>query len=196
MARKEIQIGLNSKMNFSTLHKNSESHFMATTKPISIIVAIDENNGIGLKNNLLAYIPADLKRFKAITTGHTVIMGRNTWQSLPKRPLPNRRNIVITNHNEEEFNGAVVANSINQAIEILPDDDESFVMGGASIYRQMFQLASKLYLTLIHKTFEADTFFPEIDYSQWTEIERVKISNDPKTDFDYTYLTLVRKGNG
>ncbi len=169
---------------------------MATTKPISIIVAIDENNGIGLKNNLLAYIPADLKRFKEITTGHTVIMGKNTWLSLPKRPLPERRNIVITSHKEEMFNGAVVANSLNEAIDILSDNDESFVMGGASIYRQMFPLATKLYLTLIHKTFEADTFFPEIDYSQWTEIERIKITDDPKTDFDYTYLTLVRKGNG
>jgi len=166
---------------------------MQFNKPLSIIVAIDENNGIGLKNNLLAYIPADLKRFKAITSGHTILMGSNTWFSLPKRPLPDRRNIVITSRSGSNFNGADIANSINEAMDFLPDNDESFVMGGASIYRQLFPFATKLYLTLIHKKFEADTFFPEIDFSQWTEIERIDITDDPKTDFSYTYLTLARK---
>ncbi|MBO7496089.1 MAG: dihydrofolate reductase [Salinivirgaceae bacterium] len=165
-----------------------------TGKKISMIVAIDENGGIGLKNNLLAYIPADLKRFKAITTGHNIIMGSNTWLSLPKRPLPDRRNIVITSRSGDEFAGAVPARSIDEAMALLPDGEESFVIGGASIYRQMFPLATRLYLTLIHKKFEADTFFPEIDYSQWREVERTEIDNDEKTDFSYTYLTVERKG--
>ena len=165
-----------------------------TDKQISMIVAIDENGGIGLKNNLLAYIPADLKRFKAITTGHTILMGSNTWFSLPKRPLPDRRNIVITSRTGAEFEGAVLARSIDEAVALLPDADESFVVGGASIYRQMFPLATRLYLTLIHKQFEADTFFPEIDFSQWRELERVDIEDDEKTDFAYSYLTVERKG--
>lgn len=164
-----------------------------TEKQISMIVAIDENGGIGLKNNLLAYIPADLKRFKAITTGHDIIMGSNTWLSLPKRPLPERRNIVITSRTGAEFEGATLARSIDEAVALLPDGDESFVIGGASIYRQMFPLATRLYLTLIHKKFEADTFFPEIDFSQWNELERADIEDDAKTDFSYTYLTLEKK---
>ena len=165
-----------------------------TDKRISMIVAIDENGGIGLKNNLLAYIPADLKRFKAITTGHNIIMGSNTWLSLPKRPLPDRRNSVITSRSSNEFDGAVLARSIDEAMALLPDGEESFVIGGASIYRQLFPLATRLYLTLIHKKFEADTFFPEIDFSQWREVERTDIDNDEKTDFNYTYLTVERKG--
>ncbi|MBR5168209.1 MAG: dihydrofolate reductase [Salinivirgaceae bacterium] len=166
---------------------------MTTQKPLSIIVAIDESNAIGLKNNLLAYIPADLKRFKAITTGHTVVMGSNTWMSLPKRPLPERTNIVITSRSGNEFEGATLAHSVEEAMNLLPDNDESFVMGGASIYKQMLPFATKLYLTLIHRKFEADTFFPEIDYSQWTETERTDITDDLKTDFSYTYLVLEKK---
>ena len=165
-----------------------------TDKQISMIVAIDENGGIGLKNNLLAYIPADLKRFKAITTGHHIIMGSNTWLSLPKRPLPGRENVVITSRSGAEFEGARLARSIDEAVALLPDNEESFVIGGASIYRQMFPFATKLYLTLIHKKFEADTFFPEIDFSQWRELERIDIEDDEKTDFGYSYLTVERKG--
>ena len=164
-------------------------------KQISMIVAIDEDGGIGLKNNLLAYIPADLKRFKTITTGHNIIMGSNTWLSLPKRPLPDRRNIVITSRSGNEFDGAVLARSIDEAVALLPNGDESFVIGGASIYRQMFPLATRLYLTLIHKKFEADTFFPEINFSQWRELERTNIENDEKTDFSYTYLTMERRNS-
>ena len=167
---------------------------MFMEKRISMIVAIDENGGIGLKNNLLAYIPADLKRFKAITTGHNIIMGSNTWLSLPRRPLPERRNIVITSRSGTEFEGATLARSIDEAVTLLPDNEESFVIGGASIYRQMFPLATKLYLTLIHKKFEADTFFPEIDFSQWRELERIDIEDDERTDFGYSYLTVERKG--
>lgn len=162
-------------------------------KEISIIVAIDENNGIGLNNSLLAYIPADLKRFKAITTNHTIIMGSNTWLSLPKRPLPDRKNIVITSKNGTIFDGATIAHSTDEALCLLPDNDESFVIGGASIYKQFYGVATKLYLTLINKKFEADTFFPTINYDEWEEIERIDITEDPKTDFTYTYLTLKRK---
>lgn len=162
-------------------------------KPLSIIVAIAEQNAIGNKNQLLAHIPADLKRFKAITSGKTVVMGRNTWFSLPNRPLPNRTNIVITNIMGEDFDGAKTVYSIDEAVAECPANEESFIMGGAMVYKQFFPLAAKLYLTLVHKTFEADTFFPEIDYSQWREIERTEVTDDSRTDFAYTYLTLERK---
>lgn len=162
-------------------------------KPLSIIVAIAEQNAIGNKNQLLAHIPADLKRFKAITSGKTVVMGRNTWFSLPNRPLPNRTNIVITNIMGEDFDGAKTVYSIDEAVAECPANEESFIIGGAMVYKQFFPLAAKLYLTLVHKTFEADTFFPEIDYSQWREIERTEVTDDSWTDFAYTYLTLERK---
>jgi dihydrofolate reductase len=162
-------------------------------KQLSIIVAIADDNAIGNKNQLLAHIPADLKRFKAITSGKTVIMGRNTWFSLPNRPLPNRTNIVITNIPDEVFEGAVTAYTIDEAVAKCPEGEECFIVGGAMIYRQFFPLAQKLYLTLIHKKFEADTFFSEIDYSQWNKLERTQINDDPKTGFAYTYLTLERK---
>lgn len=162
-------------------------------KQLSIIVAIAEKNAIGNKNQLLAHIPADLKRFKAITTGKTVIMGRNTWFSLPNRPLPNRHNIVITNDPNENFEGTTTVYSIDEAVAKCRDGEECFIMGGAMIYKQFFPIANKLYLTLVEKEFEADTFFPEIDYSQWTELDRIKVANDERVDFTYTYLTLERK---
>jgi dihydrofolate reductase len=108
-------------------------------KTISIIVAIAQNYGIGYKNELLAHISEDLKRFKAITGGKTVVMGRNTWFSLPKRPLPNRQNIVITNVEGEKFEGADTVYSIDEAINRCPDNAESFIMGGAMVYKQFFQ---------------------------------------------------------
>jgi dihydrofolate reductase len=162
-------------------------------KQLSIIVAIAEDNAIGNKNQLLAHIPADLKRFKAITTGKPVIMGRNTWFSLPNRPLPNRTNIVITNIANEVFEGAVTAYTIDEAVAKCPESEECFIIGGAMIYRQFFPLAQKLYLTLVHKKFEADTFFPEIDYALYNVLEHTEVNDDPKTDFTYTYLTLERK---
>ena len=162
-------------------------------KKLSIIVAIAEENAIGNKNQLLAHIPADLKRFKAITSGKTVVMGRNTWFSLPNRPLPNRNNIVITNIDGEQFEGATTVHSIDEAVSRCADGDENFIMGGAMIYKQFFPLAQKLYLTLVHKKFEADTFFPNIDYDEWNELERTEVNDDPKTDFAYTYLTIERK---
>ncbi len=162
------------------------------TKTLSIIVAVAENNAIGNNNKLLAYISNDLKRFKEITKGHTVVMGRNTWFSLPKRPLPNRTNIVITNNPNETFNGAVTVYSIDEAIENCPNNHESFIMGGAMVYKQFFPLAHKLYLTKIHKSFEADTFFPEIDEKKWEVIKQIDITNDEKAGLNYSFIDLKR----
>ncbi|WP_347839674.1 dihydrofolate reductase [uncultured Draconibacterium sp.] len=159
---------------------------------ISIIVAIAENFAIGKNNDLLFHLPNDLKRFKAITSGHTIIMGRNTLLSLPKWPLPNRRHIIITDKKEDVFEGCETVFSIEEAIEKVKNEEEAFIIGGGMIYRQFFPLAGKLYLTLVHQPFEADTFFPEIDYQNWKELNREDFY-DEKNDFSYSYLDLERK---
>jgi dihydrofolate reductase len=161
-------------------------------KNISIIVAIAENFAIGKNNNLLFHLPNDLKRFKEITTGHSLIMGRNTLLSLPKWPLPNRRHIVITDKSDDNFPGCEVVFSIEEAVEKVKDEPEAFVIGGGMVYRQFYPLAEKLYLTLVHKPFEADVFFPEIDFSEWKEVAHEDLY-DENNGFQYSYLNLVRK---
>ncbi len=162
-------------------------------KNISIIVAIDQKNGIGLNNDMLIYISNDLKRFKQITNGHTVIMGRRTWESLPKRPLPNRTNIIITKQKNFVADGAIIANSIEDAIKQCPTDDEVFIMGGANIYEQFMPIAQKIYLTQIHKTFKADVFFPSINKEEWQIINKTDINDDEKANVKYSFIDLVRK---
>lgn len=161
-------------------------------KNISIIVAIAENFAIGLNNELLFHLPNDLKRFKSITSGKSIIMGRNTLLSLPKWPLPNRRHIVITDKNEDFFPGCETVFSIDEAIEKVKNEPEAFVIGGGMIYRQFYPVAGKLYLTIVHKSFDADVFFPEIDFSEWIEAEREDFY-DEKNGFSYSYLNLIRK---
>ncbi|MGE5427139.1 MAG: dihydrofolate reductase [Methylococcaceae bacterium] len=159
---------------------------------ISIIVAIAQNFAIGKNNDLLFHLPNDLKRFKHITTGHAVIMGRNTFLSLPKGALPNRRNIVITDNPYDKFDGCEMVFSVEEAIAAIKYEKEAFIIGGGMIYRQFFPLANKLYLTLVHQDYDADVYFPEIDYSQWEELQR-EDSLDEKNGFRYSYLDLKRK---
>ena len=161
-------------------------------KNISIIVAVAENFAIGKNNNLLFHLPDDLKRFKEITSGHSLIMGRNTLLSLPKYPLPNRRHIVITDKKDDIFPGCETVFSINEAIEKVNNENEAFIIGGGTVYRQFYPLAGKLYLTLVHKHFEADIYFPEINFAEWTETAREDFY-DEKNDFNYSYLNLERK---
>lgn len=159
---------------------------------ISIIVAIAENFAIGKNNGLLFHLPNDLKRFRQITTGHPLIMGRNTLLSLPKWPLPNRRNIVITDKPDDVFPGCEIVFSVGEAVKLVESETEAFVIGGGSVYRQFLPLANRLYLTLVKKTFDADIFFPEIDYSQWDEMSREE-HFDEENQFEFTYLNLERK---
>jgi dihydrofolate reductase len=147
-------------------------------KPISIIVAIAENNAIGKNNQLLCHIPGDLKRLRKITTGHTVVMGKRTYFSLPKRPLPDRTNIVVSDDRNDHFEGCVMAYSIEEALDKCNEKDENFILGGGIIYREFFPFANKLYLTRIFKTFEADTFFPEIDPMQWIVREQTDVTEE------------------
>jgi dihydrofolate reductase len=163
---------------------------------LSIIVAVGKNNEIGRKNELLVHLPNDLKRFKELTTASTVIMGENTYFSLPVRPLPNRRNIVLTFDREKLFPNCEIAYSIEQTLEMTRQDAKVFIMGGASVYQQFLPLASKLYLTKIEADFaDADAFFPAVDFSQWQEIEAIHCKSDEKHQYDYAYCTYVRINN-
>jgi len=162
-------------------------------KHISIIVAIAQNQAIGKDNDLLWHIPEDLKRFKKLTTGHTMIMGKRTFESLPIRPLQNRRSIVITDVAGEIIPGCVMAYSIDEAVSLCDPEGENFIIGGGSVYRQFMPLADRLYLTIVHKDFEADIFYPEINYNEWIERERTDCEALDTLGFNYTYLTLDRK---
>ena len=157
----------------------------------TIVVAISENNAIGKDNQLLWYLPADLKHFKNITTGHTVIMGRKTFDSVGK-PLPNRRNIIITRH-VMHIEGCEVVSSIDAALALCADEEEVFIVGGAEIYKQSIHLTDRIYLTIVHKKFEADSFFPEIDYAEWVEKAREDHQPDEKNNLPYSFITLERR---
>lgn len=158
---------------------------------VSNIVVVDENLGIGKNNQLLVHFPADLKHFKKITTGHTVIMGRKTYDSMGKA-LPNRRNIVITRQIDYALADAEVKHSLEDALESCKTENEVFVIGGAEIFKQALPKSDKIYLTRIHKSFDADTFFPEID-NAWKDDEHEDHQKDEKNPFNYSFITYVRR---
>jgi len=157
---------------------------------ISIVVAISENRAIGKDNKLLWYLPNDLKHFKAITTGHTVIMGRKTYESVGK-PLPNRRNIIITRQ-DIKIEGCEVVNSIKAALELCRTEREVFIVGGAEIYKQSLHLTDRIYLTVVHKQFEGDSFFPEIKKTDWVQVSREDHQPDEKNSLPYSFITYER----
>jgi len=159
---------------------------------LSIIVAIAKNNVIGKNNQLIWHLSADLKRFKSLTTGHTILMGRKTFESIGKA-LPNRRNIVISrSSNHDEIDGVEWADSIDKALEMSTLDEEVYIIGGASIYKTMINKADKLYLTLVDVVPKGDVFFPEVDDS-WKELSREFHKADDKNEFDYLFVDYDRK---
>ena len=161
---------------------------------ISIIAAIAENNAIGKNNKLLWRLPADMRRFKDLTTGHAVIMGRKTFESLPKGPLPNRKNVVLTTLPEAGFVNCFACESMGSALDICEKEDEIFILGGALVYRQALRIADKMYITRVHGEFnDADTFFPVVNWDLWEEVERQEFPADAKHAYPYTFLTYVRK---
>ena len=161
---------------------------------ISIIVAIAENYAIGKKGDLLCHMPTDLKHFKEITSGKTVMMGERTFFSLPKHPLPNRRNIVLTDVAGKTFEGAEAVYSIDEMVKCIQGEEEAFVLGGGMVYRQMMPLADKLYITHIHHSWEdADTFFPEIKESEWKLLNAEHHFADAKNPYNYTFATYGRR---
>jgi dihydrofolate reductase len=135
----------------------------------SIIVAIASNRAIGKDNNLLFHLPEDLKYFKKVTSGHTVIMGKNTWDSLPIKPLPGRTNVVLNREMNLVSSACAVLPTVEEVTRFCEklNDPECFIIGGGEVYRTFMPLASKLYITKVLKDFEGDTFFPEIDQKEW-----------------------------
>lgn len=160
---------------------------------ISIIVAIAEDNGIGNNNDLLWHIPEDLKRFKKLTYGQAVIMGKKTWESLPKKPLPGRKNVIITDDLNDSFDGGITSYSIEDALGKCDSNEEIFIIGGGSIYRQFMPIADKLYITHIHKKAPADIYFPEIDQKIWEPVEIEEHIQDENDVIPYTYIIYSRK---
>jgi dihydrofolate reductase len=160
---------------------------------ISIIVAIAENYAIGRDNRLLWHISEDLKRFKRMTSGHKIIMGRNTLLSLPKWPLPNRTSIVITDKQDEVFEGCEMVFSIEEAVQKCGKDEECFVIGGASVYAQFMPLADKLYITRVDRPFDADTFFPEISKDKWELVEKSESYAMSDGSFSYCFETYLKR---
>lgn len=161
---------------------------------ISIIVAVAENYAIGKKGDLLCHLPADLKHFKEITSGKTVLMGERTFYSLPKHPLPNRRNIVLTDVQGKTFEGAEAVYSLDELCAKVQGEEEAFVIGGGMVYRQMMPRADKLYITHIHHSWEdADTFFPEIKETEWKLISSEEHQADEKNPYDFTFCTYNRR---
>ena len=165
-----------------------------TIPSLAIIVALDEQNAIGRNGDLLCHLPGDLKHFKQVTTGHIVIMGRKTYESLPKGALPNRTNIVITSDVAENYPGCIVVRSVEEALTQGKEGEKAFIIGGGMLYRTTLPLADQLYLTRIHHSFaDADTFFPQIDFSDWELTERETHAADEKHQYGYTFLTYYQK---
>lgn len=159
----------------------------------SIIVAVAENNVIGKDNKLIWHISDDLKRFKALTMGHSIIMGRKTFESIGK-PLPGRRSVIITRNRNYSMEGCEVVHSLEAALELTKTEEEVFIIGGAEIYKQAIVFADKIYLTSIFHSFDGDTFFPEIKENEWKLVEKNNYKADEKNPFAYSYMKLERRG--
>jgi len=160
---------------------------------LTIIAAVAKNNALGKNNDLIWRLPNDLKRFKEVTLGHHIIMGRKTFESLGK-PLPKRTTIIITRNLNYKVEGCIVVNSLENAIIEAREDDNPYILGGGEIYRQALDYADVLDLTLVHHSFEeADTFFPEIDFSKWTESSREDFKADAQHDYDYSFVRYKKK---
>ncbi len=161
---------------------------------IGAVVVIDQNNAIGNKGDLLCHLPNDLKHFKRITTGHTILMGRRTFESLPKGALPNRTNIVVSTSSAENFPSCITAKSVGEALSKSDKDKDIFIIGGGKLYNSTIEITNILYLTRIHHSFnEADTYFPNINFDEWQLVEEEHHKADEKHAYDYSFLKYIRK---
>lgn len=168
---------------------------------ISLVVAMAENRVIGRENRLPWHLPQDLKHFKSITTGHPVIMGRKTFESIG-RALPNRINIVITRKGDWSADGVIVCHDVEEALRLANREAEAIgvgelmVIGGANLYDQLLPRAYRLYLTLVHAEVEGDALFPDFNRQQWNEVSRVEHSYDTGNPYNYSFIVLDRKNPG
>lgn len=159
---------------------------------ITMIAAAGENNALGKDNDLVWHLPDDFKRFKKLTTGHYIIMGRKTFESFPK-PLPNRIHLVLTRQKDYHPEGAVIVHSLKEALEKAKDDAQPFIIGGGEIFEMGLELTDKIELTRVHADFEADAFFPELDPEKWDLVASQYHGKDERHDYDFTFLTYARR---
>ena len=158
---------------------------------ISVIAAMSQNRVIGRDGSLPWHLPTDLARFKSITTGHTVIMGRKTYESVGK-PLPNRRTIIITRNNDYQCAGVFIAHSLDEALDHAAHEDEIFILGGETVYRIALPRADRLYLTIIHATIEGDTYFPNLDFDDWKLVEDERHEIDERHAYAFSFRRYER----
>ena len=158
---------------------------------ISIIVAIAQNGTIGDKNALLWHIKEDMRFFRTTTSGHAVVMGRKTFDSLGSKPLPKRKNIVIT-RSDREFEGAFAAHSLEEAVRMAEGDEEIFIIGGAQIYREALAIADRMYITRVEHDSEGDTAFPEVDYNLWKLTAEERHERGEEYEWPFAFLTYDR----
>lgn len=162
-------------------------------RSIHAIVAVASDWGIGRQGDLLCHLPADMKHFKEVTMGHSIIMGRKTFESFPRRPLPGRQNIVITRNAQWQYPGVTVARDLDAAIAAA-ETETVFVIGGAQIYEQALPLIDVLHLTLIHARWaSADVYFPALDMNEWQEVSREHHGNDHRNAYEFDFITLKRR---
>ena len=159
---------------------------------ITMIAAAAENNALGKDNDLVWHLPDDFKRFKRLTSGHHIIMGRKTFESFPKL-LPDRTHVIITRKDDYAPDGTIVVNSLEEALRVSKLDDQPFIIGGGEIYKLGMDVAERIELTRVHAEFDADTYFPEIDEEKWTVVKEQFHDKDEKHEHSFTYLTLERK---
>ena len=161
---------------------------------LSIIVAVGENNEIGCRNQLLWRLPADLRRFKKLTVGHSVVMGRKTFESLPNGPLPDRKNIILSRNPNFLYENCLVFSSLADALIKLSGEDEVYIIGGSQVYMKALPYADKLYLTRVHANFpEADAYFPAISWTDWEKMNEEKHPADEKNRYSFTFYEFDKK---
>jgi len=187
LQKKEIE-NIKQKMELESKIKAESELFNKKTQLITIIVAASENNIIGNDNKLIWHLSNDLKRFKELTIGHHVIMGRKTFESMP-RSLPNRTNVIVTRKKDYLAENAIVTNSLHEALSVASEDSQPFIIGGGEIYKIAMNICDRIELTRVHHHFEGDTSFPEIDKSKWIESNRILNKKDDKHDYDFTFIT-------
>jgi dihydrofolate reductase len=166
--------------------------FYSKSNLITIIAAADENNVIGKENKLIWHLSDDLKHFKNLTKDHHVIMGRKTFESMPKA-LPNRTNIVITRNSDYVADNITVVSSLNEALEKSKNDKQPFIIGGGEIYKLAMEIADRIELTRVHHEFDGDTYFPQIDPEKWIEVQRDQRKKDLKHNYDFTFIRYDKK---
>jgi len=158
---------------------------------LSLIVAVAKNNVIGGNNKLLWHLPADLKHFKALTMDHTIIMGRKTYESIGK-PLPGRKNIIISRQEDYSAEGCIVLTNLQAAVDLCKKEGEVFIIGGAEIFKQSMHAADKIYITRIDHYFDGDTYFPNMNFSEWKMVKYLKHHADEKNKYEYSFAEYQR----